>query len=80
MLVAKWNTSYHRERQLASDLIVVVVSLFDLWLAGGKMRAHKANTGGVEEHTNSHTPLVTRRTTHPGLDCVYRNISVQKWK
>lgn len=78
MLLAKTNNIYHWEWQLASDLIVVIVSLLDLWLAGSEMWAHKADTGGVEEHADSHTPFIPRGATHSGFDCVYSNISIKK--
>lgn len=71
---------YHRKRELAGDLGIVVISLLDLRLSGSEMRAHETDTCGVEEHTNSHTPFVPSGSTHASLNSVYSNIPDEKDK
>lgn len=66
--------NYHGEGQFACNFIVVVVPLFDLWLASGEVWAHKADAGGVEEHAYSHTPFITSGSAHSSLHCVHSNV------
>ena len=56
-----------REGDFATDLTVVMVTLYDLVLVSSKVRAHETQRRRVEEESYSHTPLVASVTRHPSF-------------
>lgn len=65
---------YHREAESARDLIIVVVSFLDLWLASSKVGADEADAGGVEQQTDGYTSFIACSPAHSSLYSIYSNI------
>ena len=67
--------TYRREADVTRNLVVVVVSLLDLRLAGGKVRANEAQRRAVEVEANRNRALVSGRAAQTRLNSLDRDVS-----
>lgn len=65
---------YHGEAEPTCDLIIVIIPLLHLGLSSSKVRADKADAGGVEQQANGHTPFIARGPTHSSFYSINSNI------
>lgn len=68
------HRAYHWKAKLARYFYKVFISLLDLGLPCGKMTAHKAKAGGVEQHPNGHCTFVPSGSSHASLYSIDSNI------